>query len=91
MLLVFSLILTTLFIIKSDEPIDAYTLHSSEGCCTISVVVTSSTEYDTIYTIVYTDNTTGEEHTEVETREVDAVYMINLFQEWCYEHHNKDN
>ena len=87
-ILAFILIIGSMFIIESVEPDDAYTLTSDTGCCSISVVVTSTQEYDTLYTITYTDITNGDQFVEVETREVDAEYMIGTFQDHCYTHHN---
>lgn len=57
-------------------------MRSSSGCCIISV-----NQSGDIWTINYTDTTTGTTHTEVETTQVDADYVVNLYQDHCYTNH----
>ena len=82
-----ALIIVTVSIIMSEEDNQSYTLYSTTGCCSIFVDIDTTVKDNPIYTVTYTNNITGDIHTEVETREVDAEWIINTFQEYCYTHH----
>lgn len=64
----------------------SYLLQSSTDCCSILVEDVDVTADDVIvYHIRYTHDN-GVEHSFVEEPELDAE--INMYQEYCYAHHN---
>lgn len=80
------LLLVTYYLVYSGD--NTTVLYSETGCCSISVTTDQHTPEFTKYIVVYTDNTNGETSTEVETTQVDCDYMVNIFQDYCYTHHN---
>ena len=60
-------------------------LHSTQGCCSIYV-----NHQGDEWTVIYQDNIAGTQHIEVETRQVDADAMVDIYQEHCYDTHYQE-
>jgi hypothetical protein len=81
--IILTTMLVSIIVYINDYNNSHYSLQSTTGCCTIKV------EYDDVYTITYYDNIANTSHIEVETREVDAEWLIDMYQDYCYTHHNQ--
>lgn len=86
MILSICLVLVTMYLYGMQVD-DTRVFYSSTGCCSISEQTKHINDDDVLYIITYTDNTTGDVYVEQETTLVDSEYMINMFQDVCYDKH----
>lgn len=71
------------FAVKEQSTI----ITNKDGCCSMTITHLVLDEYPNTYDIVYYDYITGEVSETREFLVVDKDYIVNMFKEYCDNHH----